>query len=252
MAVASAAGVGFACGPALRTCIVGNLGSPGERGQGRCPRCSARCLRWSGPIGVIPTAQWGKCPACRSRDAPPPAVVELAGAVVLGVLALRVHPPLVLGAACSLAAAGVVFAVVDARTHRLPDRVVVPTLVVVAVLLATAGLAEHRPAPLVTAVVGGAATFTFYVLLGLVTGGLGFGDAKAGAVCGLVLGWYGWEAVLRGTTIVFVLTALYLLALLRHAVRSFRSRSRGTQRAQEPGEPLRCHTARPQWAVRIQ
>ncbi len=212
--VASAAGVGFACGPALRTCIVGNLGSPGERGQGRCPRCSARCLRWSGPIGVIPTAQWGKCPACRSRDAPPPAVVELAGAVVLGVLALRVHPPLVLGAACSLAAAGVVFAVVDARTHRLPDRVVVPTLVVVAVLLATAGLAEHRPAPLVTAVVGGAATFTFYVLLGLVTGGRGVGDAKAGAVCGLILGWYGWEVVLWGTTFTFLLAALYLLGRL--------------------------------------
>ncbi len=53
----------------------------------------------------------------------------------------------------------------------------VPTLAVVAVLFATAGIAEHRQRQLATAVVGGTATLAFYVLLGLVTGGLGFGDS---------------------------------------------------------------------------
>ena len=224
LTIAPAAGAGFASGPVLRASIVANLRPRNDLARGRCPRCSAPCVVWRRPVSAIPMALWGSCPACRTRVAPPPAVVELAGAVVLGVLALRVHPPLVLGAACSLAAAGIVFAVVDARTHRLPDRVVVPTLVVVAVLLATAGVAEHRPAQLATAVVGGAATFTFYVLLGLATGGLGFGDAKLGAVCGLVLGWYGWEAVLWGTTLVFLLAALYLLGRLARGRTIRRSR----------------------------
>jgi leader peptidase (prepilin peptidase)/N-methyltransferase len=160
------------------------------------------------------TALRGRCPACRGRVAWPPAAAEVAGGGLFGVLALRVHPPFVLGAACSLAAAGIVLAVVDARTRRLPDRVVVPTLVVVAVLVAMAGVDQHRPAQLATAVVGGAATFGFYALLGLVTGGVGFGDEKLGGVCGLVLGWYGWETALWGSTITFLLAALYVLARL--------------------------------------
>jgi hypothetical protein len=55
---------------------------------------------------VISTARWGRCPACRARVAPPVALAELAGAGLLGVLAVRVHCALVLAAACTLAAAG--------------------------------------------------------------------------------------------------------------------------------------------------
>jgi len=224
LAGASAAGVDLACGPALRAAIVANLRPRDDPAHGRCPLCSAPSLVWRRPLAVIPTAQWGKCPACLARIAAPAAVAELAGASILGVLAVRVHPALVLGAAGTLAAAGIVLAVVDARTHRLPDRVMVPTLAVVAVLLGTAGIAEHRPAQLAAAVVGGAATFAFYVLLGLVTGGVGFGDAKLGAVCGLLLGWYGWEAVLWGTTLTFVLAALFLLGHLARGGAQRRSR----------------------------
>jgi hypothetical protein len=102
-------------------------------------------------------------------------VAELAGAGLLGVLAVRVHPALVLSAACT-PAAGIVLAVVDDRIHRLSDPVVVPTRAALAVRLATAGVAVHRPTRLGTAVVGGTATFAVYVLLGLVTGGRCFGD----------------------------------------------------------------------------
>ena len=214
LAIASAAGIGFASGPALRAAIVANLRPRRDPVRHRCPCCSAPCLRWRPLVTAISTALLGRCPTCQGRVAPPAAVLELSGAGVLGVLAVRVHPPLLLGAACSLATAGMVFAVVDARTHRLPDRVVIPTLAIVAVLLAAAGVVEHRPAQLAIAVVGGTATFGFYVLLGLATAGVGFGDAKLGAVCGLVLGWYGWAAVLWGTTIAFVLAALYLLGRL--------------------------------------
>ena len=214
LAIAPAAVVGFASGPALRAAIVANLRPRRDPARGRCPCCSAPCLRWRPLVTAIPTALLGRCPACRGRVAPPAAVAELSGAGVLGVLAVCVQPALVLSATCTLATAGIVLAVIDARTHRLPDRVVVPTLAIVAVLLAAAGVVEHRPAQLATAVGGGAATFGFYVLLGLVTGGVGFGDARLGAVCGLVLGWYGWAAVLWGTTIAFVLAALYLLGRL--------------------------------------
>ena len=106
VAITSAAGVGFACGPALRAAIVANLRPRRDPARGRCPRCSAPCLVLRRPLAVIPTALWGRCPACRARLAPPAVLAELAGAGLLGMLAVRVHRALVLAAACTLAAAG--------------------------------------------------------------------------------------------------------------------------------------------------
>ena len=131
---------------------------------------------------------------------------------MLGLLALRVHPLLVLAALGVAVAAGIVLVAIDARARRLPDAVLAPTLVVVLVLLVVAGIVDHRPSELVAALIGGAAAFAGYSLLALGTAGLGFGDCKLAALIGVVLGWFGWSALIAGVTLGFVLAALYLLA----------------------------------------
>lgn len=213
LAIASAAVVGFASGPALRAAIVANLRPRRDPARGRCPCCSAPCLRWRPLVTAIPTALWGRCPACRRRIGAPPAVIELVNAGLLALLALRVHPLLVLAALGWVAAAGIVLVAIDASTRRLPDAVLAPTLVVALVLLVlvVAGIVNHRPSQLVAALLGGAMAFAGYSLLALATSGLGFGDCKLSALLGVVLGWFGWDALLAGITLGFGLAALSLL-----------------------------------------
>ncbi|MDA8302185.1 MAG: prepilin peptidase [Actinomycetota bacterium] len=210
--VAVAVTVGFLVGPWLRTAIFANRLPRGDPAHGHCPHCS-RLVLASGDLGIVgPVALSGRCPSCRRRIGAPPVIIEVVSAGVSGLLALRVHPPLVLAALVWAAAAGIVLVAIDASTRRLPDAVLAPTLVVVLVLLVVAGLVDHRSSELVGALIGGAATFAGYSLLALVTAGLGFGDCKLAALLGLVLGWFGWEPLAAGVTLGFLLAACYLLA----------------------------------------
>lgn len=208
--VAVAVAVGFLVGPWLRASIVAVRLPPSDPSRGHCPGCSRRLLE-PDPSTFASTALLGRCHACRQRIATPPAFIEAVSAAVLGLLALRVHPPLVLVAVGLAAAAGIVVAAVDARTRRVPDRVLIPTLVAVTTLLVAAGVVDHRPERLLTALGGASAAFAGYSLLALVTSGLGLGDCKLAALIGLVLGWVGWSALFAGITLGFALAALFVL-----------------------------------------
>lgn len=105
--------------------------------------------------------------------------------------------------------------VIDARTHRLPDRIVLPTagalllLATVDALLTGDGSALCR-AVLCSLVLGG-----FYALLRAISrAGMGGGDVKLAVAIGLLLGWHGWQAVAVGAASAFVLGALYALVLV--------------------------------------
>lgn len=54
------------------------------------------------------------------RTGPSPLAVEAATALLLGTFAARVHPGLVLAAACRPTLCGVPLAFIDAAVHRLP------------------------------------------------------------------------------------------------------------------------------------
>lgn len=208
--VAVAVAVGVLVGPWLRASIVAMRLPSNDPHRGRCPGCSRRLLGpGSGSVGLI--ALVGRCHACRRRIAAPPVVIEAVSAAVLGLLALRVHPLLVLVAVGLAAAGGIVLGVLDASTQRLPDRVLIPTLVAVTALLVSAGIVDHHPDRLVAALVGATASFAGYSLLGVVTSGIGLGDCKLAALIGLVLGWMGWGALLAGIVLGFLLAALFLL-----------------------------------------
>ncbi|MGV2984128.1 prepilin peptidase [Microbacterium sp. AGC85] len=125
----------------------------------------------------------------------------------------------------ALAGVGVWLLAIDARTHRLPNRIVLPTLAALLALVGVDALVTGRSGPLIGAVIGMLVLGGVYaVLRGASRGGIGGGDVKLAALIGLMLGWHGWQALAVGAASAFVLGALYALALmaLRRADRSTR------------------------------
>ncbi len=109
-------------------------------------------------------------------------------------------------AAGVFAVAGVALAVIDVRTHRLPDAVVLPSLLVVTALLGAEAVRTGDPARAVG--VGGGAAAAFAVALVLHRarpGAFGGGDVKLAALVGAPLGWYGPEAVASGLLLALLL-----------------------------------------------
>ena len=120
---------------------------------------------------------------------------------------------------------GVWLLIIDARTHRLPNRIVLPTLGGVLVLVVIDALAAAEVWSLVRAIGGMLILGGFYAVMRAASrGGIGGGDVKLAAVIGLVLGWHGWQALAVGAASAFVLAALYALVLMamRKANRSTR------------------------------
>lgn len=136
----------------------------------------------------------------------------------LGVTAPR-DAPLAFGLATAallvIAAAGLALTVIDMRTHRLPNAVVLPALAASVALFAASCLAGAPWSALVRAVTAGAVVFTAFALLRLAgRGAMGGGDVKLAALLGVALGWVGWAAVLVGVLAAFILGGLVGVALI--------------------------------------
>lgn len=86
----------------------------------------------------------------------------------------------------------VTVSVIDIELFRLPDRIVLPTLLVSVVLVAVASVLDGDSARIRYALAGAALYFTFLLLAHLIyPRGMGFGDVKLAAVMGLYVGWLG-------------------------------------------------------------
>ncbi len=156
-----------------------------------------------------------RCPACGQRTGPPPLAVEVTTAVLLGVLAARVHPGLVLAAACWLALCAVPLAFIDAAVRRLPDVLTGAAFAGTALLLLAAAAASGDWHVLARAGLGGIALSGFYLVIVLVSpSGMGMGDVKAAAGLGTMLAWRGWSALIAGGFAGFLLAAVYGTVLL--------------------------------------
>jgi len=104
-------------------------------------------------------------------------------------------------------------AVIDFRTHLLPNWLIFPSIAVVAVLLALQWASTGNGEPVLRASICAAVTFVVYLAMSL-GGSLGQGDVKLGLLLGLALGWAGWSAALAGPVIGFVLGGIVALVLL--------------------------------------
>jgi leader peptidase (prepilin peptidase) / N-methyltransferase len=123
--------------------------------------------------------------------------------------------PLVLAAACWLAACCVPLAVIDVREHRLPDPFTAAAFGgTVLFLLLAAATGKHWP-DLTRALLGGLALTALYLLLFVISpNGMGLGDAKLAASLGTLLAWFGWRTLVFGGFAGFVLAAVWAVALL--------------------------------------
>jgi leader peptidase (prepilin peptidase) / N-methyltransferase len=151
----------------------------------------------------------------RYAVAPPALAVEVITGGLLAALAARVHPGLVLAAACWLALCAVPLAFIDAAVRRLPDLLTGVAFAGTALLLLAAAAASGDWPVLARACLGGLALSGFYLVLALVSpSGMGLGDVKAAAGLGTMLAWWGWGALIAGGFAGFLLAAVYGIALL--------------------------------------
>ena len=163
--------------------------------------------RWWQPRTVSP-AQW---------------VTTAAPAALLGAVSAVLAPAL---AWWLLGIGGAVLAVVDARTHRLPARLVYPlAAAIAATLIVTAAVAGAWPDLLRSALsallIGG----VWFTVAFVSPAAVGMGDIRVAALTAALLGWQGWPALLLGQLLVSifgVLTAVAMLAARRRPAAGLR------------------------------
>ena len=146
---------------------------------------------------------------------PPALAAGAVTAVLLGGLAARVHPALVLAAACWLAACAVPLACTDLAVQRLPDPLTGAAYAGTAMLLLAAAAVGGTWSALVRALLGGLALAGFYLLLMVISpAGMSLGDVKLAASLGTLLAWFGWRLLLAGGFAGFLLGGVFAGALL--------------------------------------
>ena len=146
---------------------------------------------------------------------PPALVAGAATAILLGGLAARVHPALVLAAACWLAACAVPLAYADMAVQRLPDPLTGAAYAGTVVLLLLAAAVGGPWSALLRALLGGLALAGFYLLLILISpSGMSLGDVKLAASLGSLLAWFSWRLLIAGGFAGLGLGALAAGALL--------------------------------------
>lgn len=100
-------------------------------------------------------------------------------------------------------------AAVDVRWHIVPNRIVVPSIVVALVLALATGFADGEPLRVVGALLGSAGLFVIYLVLALIAPkAMGMGDVKLAAVLGAVLGSLVWPVWFVGLAAGFIVGAV--------------------------------------------
>jgi leader peptidase (prepilin peptidase) / N-methyltransferase len=169
--------------------------------------------------GVVIARLAGRFPWGTADDAarrpPPPVLVALGTGALFALTAWQFGLGWDLPAFLFMAAAAVLLTVIDVQHRLLPNRVVLPSLGIGALLLTVVAAFTGDWPSLLRAGVGAAVLFAVFLLLALISpNSLGMGDVKLAALLGLYLGWLGWGFVVVGAAAGFVVQAVGALGLL--------------------------------------
>jgi leader peptidase (prepilin peptidase)/N-methyltransferase len=146
--------------------------------------------------------------------------IRITTAAVTGVLcaafAWRFEFDAVLPAFILLAVLGVQLARIDVALHLLPNPMVLCLLVGGLLFLLAAVFGGSQWPDILRAVAGGAILFAIYLILAIISpAGMGMGDVKFAAPIGLYLGYLGWNQLLYGGLLGFILNGIITFVLLR-------------------------------------
>lgn len=184
-----------------------------------CPKCGHPIRS----IDNIPLASWlilgGKCRDCRAAISMRYPLVELATAITFALVVLwasnRPAYLWLLPAYLYFAAVTIALSMIDIDTKKLPNRIVLPSLVAMPILLVVGSLGSGDWWSLLWALAGGAALFIFYFTLVMIyPAGMGFGDVKLAALVGLALTYLGWGSLIVGAFAAFLLGGVFSIILL--------------------------------------
>lgn len=193
--------------------------------RSRCPGCGNQ-LRG---IDNVPVLSWlflrGKCHFCGEPISARYPLVELATGVVFAAAAVHFRYDWALPAFLVLFAGLIALSGIDIDHHRLPNKVVYPTLFATAPLLVLAGVATGEWGDLARAAAGGAIAFlVLFIIHVAAPRGMGFGDVRLAGVIGTGLGYLGLGYVAVGLFLAFVTSAFIGIALIATRVRSRKDR----------------------------
>ncbi|MHA7282160.1 prepilin peptidase [Arthrobacter sp. TMS2-4] len=122
---------------------------------------------------------------------------------------------LLAAALAGFAVVGLRLSIIDWRTHRLPDRIVLPSYPAAILLLGAAAGTAGDWQRIQGMLGGGVILLVAFAALHLVhPQGLGFGDVKLAGLLGLYLGFAGWAGLWWGPFLAVVLGGAWSLLLL--------------------------------------
>lgn len=188
-----------------------------------CPGCGTPIA----PRDNIPVLSWlllrGRCRHCSEPISPHYPLVELGMAGVFAAVGARVGLDWALPGFLLFAWLLVVVAIIDARTRKIPNRLMYPLIPALLVLMVGAALLSGVPERALTALVGGLGGFAVLLILALISPrGMGMGDVKLAGFIGIGLGYLGYRFVVLGIFGGFLLGGLVGMVLLATKVRSRR------------------------------
>lgn len=199
--------------------------------RSHCPKCEAQIHWWQN----IPVLSWlalrGKCANCKNPISFQYPAIELLTSALFAVLTWSVIDKglvedytsitsligvlLVIVALCYFAFIGVVLSIIDLKTQRLPDVLVLPTFVVSLVLLSASALLIDEPSRILTMFICAvASSFLYGILWFFFPNGFGFGDVKLMLVVGAILGWFSVGQAVLGVMLPFIVLSVVALPLM--------------------------------------
>ncbi|MEV8505160.1 prepilin peptidase [Actinoplanes sp. NPDC051475] len=195
------------------------------RPPSHCPECGNEVRRRHN----VPVAGWlllrGRCADCGTPISARYPLVEAATAALFIAVTARFGWSWELPAYLYLAAIAIALAAIDLDVLRLPDRIVLPSYAVAAVLLVPTVLAGQTSWHVVVrGLLAALLLFAFYRALAAVPGGMGYGDVKLAPLLGFYLGWLGWNAVAVGAFAAFLLGGLVAVVLMAMRMAGRKSR----------------------------
>jgi leader peptidase (prepilin peptidase)/N-methyltransferase len=193
-----------------------------------CPNCG-KAIRMRHNVPVL---GWlvlrGKCADCSSSISSRYPLVELITGVGFIAVTLRLNQLDLLPATPAylyFVAVAITLTMIDIDVHRLPDAIVLPSYVVLALGLTFAALISDHPSSLLRATIGGFGLYLFYWLMRLAyPKGMGGGDVKLAGLLGAMLAYLSYSSLLIGAFLAFVLGGIWSVALLASGKASRKSR----------------------------